>query len=725
MFQPALDKTRPITGQRRLTHQPRLTEGSVDAKRAEIQTYFQETFDLYEALFDTLANDEAFYLRPCALRHPLIFYFGHTATFFTNKLILAKGLTERINPKIESMCAIGVDEMSWDDLNEDHYDWPSVAEVRTYRHQVRATILQFIDTVDFTMPIDWASPLWPVMMGIEHERIHLETSSVLIRQLPITSVRPSPFFPLCTDRHRKAPENSLRSVPSGRVTIDHQDPAPVYGWDNEYGRHDALVAGFNAAQTLVSNQEFLPFVTEGGYTSSEFWDEEGNRWRQFSPLKHPSFWLKKPDGWHLRTMTEEIPMPWNWPVEVNFHEAAAFCRWKARKTGKAIRLPSEDEWLRLHDHAGARDNHAQANWNLEKAASSSPVDQASFGDFFDVVGNVWQWTMTPIYPFEGFKIHPLYDDFTTPTFDNQHNLIKGGSWISTGNEINGHSRYAFRRHFFQHAGFRYIESEEAVQTEFPLVETDEAMARVCEWHYGESHFGIEPFALAYAKKALDVLRTDPLLSQKPNVTALEVGCQAGRGAFELARHISQVTALDVTARLIRLAHQMQSTGTLRYALPQESELMDYYERTLASLDLQTTAPRCTFLQQDPCNLKPIFTGYDLIVAPNVLESLYDPKTFLGDLAARLNDEGLLVLTSTYQWSESATPRDQWLGGFKDPRTGENVTSFEAISAILNQAFRLVEPPTDLPWVQRKSKRHFEVAMAQVSVWKKRPEWHPA
>ena len=26
----------------------------------------------------------------------------------------------------------------------------------------------------------------------------------------------------------------------------------------------------------------------------------------------------------------------------------------------------------------------------------------------------WQWTDTPIYPFDGFRVHPIYDDFTTP-----------------------------------------------------------------------------------------------------------------------------------------------------------------------------------------------------------------------------------------------------------------------------------------------------------------------
>ena len=38
------------------------------------------------------------------------------------------------------MFAVGVDEMSWDDLNDAHYDWPSVDEVREYRKQVREVV---------------------------------------------------------------------------------------------------------------------------------------------------------------------------------------------------------------------------------------------------------------------------------------------------------------------------------------------------------------------------------------------------------------------------------------------------------------------------------------------------------------------------------------------------------------------------------------------------------
>ncbi len=438
-----------------LTRTPNLAEGAPDTKRQELARYFTDTLDTYTRLFDCLADDSGYYQKSIPLRHPLIFYLGHTATFFVNKLVLAKILKERINPNMESIFAVGVDEMSWDDLNDDHYDWPAVQEVLDYRAQVRQTVLELIETMPLSLPIDWDSNWWPIVMGIEHERIHLETSSVLIRQHALERVQPQPEWAPIRETG-EAPENELLTVPAGKVHIGKPYDDAFYGWDNEYGEHQADVAEFKASQYLVSNQEFLEFVEAGGYQQDEYWSEEGLAWRTFAEAKHPTFWRWQ-NGWQLRLMTEEVEMPWDWPVEVNYHEAKAFCEWKREQTGKPIRLPTEDEWYRLCDEAGVREvgeSPANANLHLDHGASSCPVTRFRHGQWFDVVGNVWQWTETPTYPFDNFKVHPLYDDFTTPTFDGQHNLIKGGSWISCGNEARLASRYAFRRHFFQHAGFR-------------------------------------------------------------------------------------------------------------------------------------------------------------------------------------------------------------------------------------------------------------------------------
>ena len=99
---------------------------------------------------------------------------------------MGKIIDQRIDPKFESLFAIGVDEMSWDDLNDANYNWPSVSEVQNYRNRVKNAVNKVIDEMNFEIPISWDSPAWIILMGIEHERIHLETSSVLIRQLDLS-----------------------------------------------------------------------------------------------------------------------------------------------------------------------------------------------------------------------------------------------------------------------------------------------------------------------------------------------------------------------------------------------------------------------------------------------------------------------------------------------------------------------------------------------------------
>jgi len=119
---------------------PVLSGNDAEAARREIREYFLSTFNRYELLFETLSGEQSYFSKPISLRHPLIFYFGHTATFFINKLVLGGLVSERINPEFEAMFAVGVDEMSWDDLDESRYDWPQVDEVREYRNRVRAAV---------------------------------------------------------------------------------------------------------------------------------------------------------------------------------------------------------------------------------------------------------------------------------------------------------------------------------------------------------------------------------------------------------------------------------------------------------------------------------------------------------------------------------------------------------------------------------------------------------
>lgn len=690
-----------------------LNEGDEQAKREEIRDYFHATYSIEEQLYNILKREEAFYLRAEPLRHPLIFYLGHTAAFYINKLTIAKLINKRINSHFESMFAIGVDEMSWDDLNSENYDWPSVDEVKIYRQQVREEVDLLIRRLPLTLPINWDSPFWAIMMGIEHQRIHLETSSVIIRRIDISEVKEMEFWDICA-ASGAAPDNRLLEVQGGTIQLGKTKDHPLYGWDNEYGKHQAEVWDFKASQFLVSNGEFNTFVEADGYENNTFWTEEGKQWLEYSEAKHPLFWIKTENGYCLRTMSKIIEMPWNWPVEVNYLEAKAFCNWKAKVSGKPIRLPTENEWYRLRDIHDLPDQpywqKAPGNINLEHWSSPCPVDTFQMGNFYDLIGNVWQWTETPISGFKGFEVHPYYDDFSTPTFDTQHNLIKGGSWISTGNEATRDSRYAFRRHFFQHAGLRYVETTQPVPEPESMYETDQAVSQYCELHYGKHYYGIKPFPLVCAETCLALTRN------RPRKKVLELGCSVGRASFELAKEFEAVHGIDFSARFIRIAFQLQEKGYTRYELFEEGELTSFHEKSLNELGLAETASRIEFHQGDAANLKPYFTGYDLVLAANLIDRMVNPRKFLATIHKRINPGGLLVLASPYTWLSEFTEKEQWLGGFR--KDGEPFTTLEGIIEILKENFQRLGSPEEIEFVIRETARKFQHSKSQLTVWQR-------
>lgn len=117
----------------------------------------------------------------------------------------------------------------------------------------------------------------------------------------------------------------------------------------------------------------------------------------------PLFWSFNNGTYTLRTMNKIMPLPMDWPVQVNNLEATAFCKWKSVKTGINLRLPTEDEYYAMRailnkDHLDWMHGEV-GNINMEYWFSPNPVDFFKAGKFYDIVGNVWQHCSTPIYPF--------------------------------------------------------------------------------------------------------------------------------------------------------------------------------------------------------------------------------------------------------------------------------------------------------------------------------------
>jgi len=427
--------------------------------KADLKTYFKNTWKIYEQLFSAIKSPETFYLSPDPLRNPLIFYWGHTAAFYINKMVLGGFLEKGINAHFEHLFAVGVDPDLPENLEKIDL-FPPLEEVNEYRETVFQTVLQVIENNPIDDVITQDSPWWSIMMALEHDRIHFETSSVLIRQLPVELLQRPEGWEYAPSLGNP-PQNKIIAMPAGKVQLGKPQEDALFGWDNEYGKLEVEVQPFEATKNLISNAEYLEFVNQGFYNQKEFWTTEGWEWKNRVGAMYPKFWIKNDFGFSYRAMFDELAMPLDFPVEINAHEARAFCKWQ----GDDWRLLSEAEFTLIANENLANDPEPvfsnKYNLNME-FGSPTPVgymscSQTSSG-FNDIYGNVWDWLDNDFYPLPGFKIHPWYEDFSAPFFDEDHSMLLGGAWVTTGTGASHYYRLWFRRNFYQHAGFRMARS---------------------------------------------------------------------------------------------------------------------------------------------------------------------------------------------------------------------------------------------------------------------------
>lgn len=227
---------------------PQLALDTGRLSREKIQDYFDNTWTLTEVLLSGLQGEEAFICPPYHdLRHPMIFYYGHPAALYVNKLRVAGLMEDAIDPYFEVIFETGVDEMSWDDLSKNKMSWPSVAEVHAYRKKVYHAVTNVINNISdeqINQGIGKESPYWSLVMGFEHERIHLETSSVLISEMPTNLVRFPEGLPAYHSSAKNLnaeiikiplagihyPKPEMISVESQTIELGKQSDIPSFGW---------------------------------------------------------------------------------------------------------------------------------------------------------------------------------------------------------------------------------------------------------------------------------------------------------------------------------------------------------------------------------------------------------------------------------------------------------------------------------------------------------------
>jgi len=284
---------------------------------------------------------------------------------------------------------------------------PSVNEIYQYRTYVDAAMVKFLDMV----LTDDVKEL--LILGFNHEQQHQELLLTDIKYI----LGNNPLFPVYSKDRKEVHSISetaseFLNVTEGIYEIGYE--GKDFSFDNELNRHKVYLQDFAISKTLVSNAEFIEFISVGGYENFNFWHAEGWDWVKNNHITSPMYWHLIDGEWHHYTLNGLLPVDLSAPVShVSYYEAYAFASWKG------MRLPTEFEW--------------------EIAAQN-------FG-----WGERWEWTESAYLPYPGFSKAPGAIGEYNGKFMVNQKVLRGASIATPEN----HSRITYRNFFHPHLRWQY------------------------------------------------------------------------------------------------------------------------------------------------------------------------------------------------------------------------------------------------------------------------------
>ena len=283
---------------------------------------------------------------------------------------------------------------------------PSVAEIYEYRNYVDEKMTKLLSS----KYSDEIKEL--LILGINHEEQHQE---LLITDLKYAFAL-NPVFPIYdSDTNLVNDINEVKGwlkISEGIYEIGHQSDG--FSFDNELGRHKIYLHDFEISKSLITNEEYIEFINDGGYQNFNFWLDEGWSWVSNNNITNPLYWHQIDGKWFYYTLAGLQPINMNAILcHISYYEANAFATWKG------FRLATEFEW-------------EVASKNLDW-------------------GKRWEWTNSAYLPYPGFKIAAgAVGEYNGKFMINQ--MVLRGSSVATAK---GHSRNTYRNFFHPHFQWQY------------------------------------------------------------------------------------------------------------------------------------------------------------------------------------------------------------------------------------------------------------------------------
>jgi ergothioneine biosynthesis protein EgtB len=223
----------------------------------------------------------------------------------------------------------------------------------------------------------------------------------------------------------------------GLVEVGHDldESAKSFAFDNESPRHRVYLEPFRIADRLVTADEWLEFMADGGYERPELWLSDGWYAVQENEWRAPLYWRDGPDGWSVYTLSGWRPIQPGEPVvHVSHYEADAFARWSG------ARLPTEFEWEHAAASVTARSGLPDS---APQRARLHPAPAPGGDGMVQVFGDVWQWTASAYLPYPRFVPAAGAVGEYNGKFMSGQMVLRGGACVTPAS----HVRVTYRNFF--------------------------------------------------------------------------------------------------------------------------------------------------------------------------------------------------------------------------------------------------------------------------------------
>jgi iron(II)-dependent oxidoreductase len=308
------------------------------------------------------------------------------------------------------------------------------ADARTYCATVRDKALDNLEALPDDPDIS-GDAAFRFGLVISHENQHDET---MLQALNLKSGPPLLGTGSSLPPGRSGVVGTSVLVPAGEFILGVDAVSEPHSLDNERPAHSVDVPAFRIGRVPVTNGEWRQFIDDGGYQQQRWWSDRGWTHRQEAGLTAPQFWNR--DGTRTRLgHVEEIPA--DEPVQhVTYFEAEAYASWGG------ARLPTEVEWEKAAAWDPAAGRRRRFPWGASEptehlanlggdALRPAPVGAypagASAYGAEQMLGDVWEWTTSPLRPWPGFT-PMIYDRYSQPFFEGSgagdYKVLRGGSW---------------------------------------------------------------------------------------------------------------------------------------------------------------------------------------------------------------------------------------------------------------------------------------------------------